>query len=56
MDKGKIGYFPKIVIKELEDIKMEYNLNKDGDALRLMANRSMAYRELKFNLGGKKKR
>ncbi len=56
MVKGRYAYLPKDVVDELEKLKMELpELNKDGSLLRRMAFRSDIFRELKYNLNGKKK-
>lgn len=54
MVRGGVRYIPKDVVKECEEIKKEYNIDDFGESLRKMASRSMAYRELKFRIGGKK--
>lgn len=55
MVKGSLRYIPKDVAKECEEIMKEYDIKDYGESLRKMAGRSMAYRELKYHLGVKKK-
>ena len=43
---GKQKYLPKIVISELEDMRKEYNLENDGEALRKMVEFTRVGREV----------
>jgi hypothetical protein len=51
MVKGRVTYFPKDVMEEVELLRVELNLPKVSDALKKMAIRSSMFRELKIKLG-----
>ena len=51
MGKGKIGYVPKDVVNELAQIKLNFNIDKDADAFKRMAEFSYTGRTLFTNLG-----
>lgn len=44
--RGKHGYFPKIIMEEVEQVKKQKNIENDGEALREMAKYSMIGREV----------
>jgi hypothetical protein len=48
--RGALKYIPKDVMKELQNIKIEFNINKDSDCLKRMAQRSDMIRELRFGI------
>jgi hypothetical protein len=48
--RGQLKYIPKDVMRELQNIKIEFNINKDSDCLKRMAQRSDMIRELRFGI------
>ena len=45
MVRGRMKYVPRIIIDELEDVKMEKGLASDSDAFRVIAEASQVGRE-----------
>ena len=56
MNKGQYKYIPKELIEELNNIKVSFNINKDADCFRTIAENSRIGREIRLTLEYKKKK
>jgi len=56
MTRGQLKYLPKEVIKELEDIKINFNVDKDSNAFRKMVDFAQIGRDITINLSFERKK
>jgi hypothetical protein len=56
MIRGQYKYIPRELIEELNNIKISYNINKDADCFRTIAENSRIGREIRLTLDYQKKK
>jgi len=56
MPRGQLKYLPKEVLKELDNIKINFNIDKDSNAFRKMVDFSEVGREITINLSFERKK
>lgn len=49
-NKGKYAYVPAELLDELDDIKLNFHVDKNADCMRIIAHNSKIAREIKLNL------
>ena len=54
--RGQLKYLPKEVVEELNNIKINFNIDKDSNAFRKMVDFSEVGRELTINLNFERRR
>jgi hypothetical protein len=50
MTRGEYKYLPKELVEELNNTKVQFKVNKDCDAFKIIATNSRLAKELRFNL------
>lgn len=50
MTRGEYKYLPKEMIEELKNTKIQFKVNKDADAFKIIATNNRLAKELRFNL------
>lgn len=55
-NKGQLKYLPKEVLEELNNIKINFNIDRDSNAFRKMVDFSEVGRELTINLNFERRR
>jgi len=50
MIKGKIKYLPKEFVEEMNNTKLNFDIDDEGDCLIIMAKNNRLARELRINL------
>ena len=48
--KGQIKYIPKELIEQLNETKIQFNIDEDAECFRVIAKNNKLAKELKFNL------
>ena len=48
--KGQLKYIPKELLEELNNTKIQLNIDNDSDCFRIIARNNKLAKEIKFNL------